>query len=267
MKIIIIRHGDPDYANDTLTLKGIREAKLLAKRVSKWKVTDFYCSPLGRAEATASYSLAKMNRTAATCDWLREFYYPVTDPITGKHGVPWDFVSSYWTGQPLFYDREHWFDAPLFQSNPEIKQNYLEVCASLDELLSRYGYFREGNFYRIPAKEEVFIKETAAPGSTAEVFASAKEEDVIVLFCHLGVASVLLSHLLGIAFPLIPHSFFLAPTSVTVLGSEERWSNEAFFRIQVAGDTTHLHDGGEPISCAGAFYGVFQETSRLFISY
>ena len=37
MKIIFIRHGDPDYVNDTLTEKGMREAKLLAKRVADWK--------------------------------------------------------------------------------------------------------------------------------------------------------------------------------------------------------------------------------------
>ena len=29
MKIIFVRHGDPDYEHDTLTEKGIREAKLL----------------------------------------------------------------------------------------------------------------------------------------------------------------------------------------------------------------------------------------------
>lgn len=259
MKIILIRHGDPDYVNDTLTEKGIREATLLAQRVSKWKVTDFYCSPLGRAQATASYSLNKMNRTALTCDWLQEFFYTVTDPVTGKYGVPWDFVPSYWTSDPLFYDREHWFDAPIFQTNPEIKEKYLEVCTSFDELLSRYGYFREGNFYRVPSKEDVFIKQTAAPGSTAETFCSDSEEDTIVLFCHLGIASVLISHLLGIAFPLVPHGFFLAPSSVTILTSEERWSNESFFRVQTSGDTTHLHDGGELISCAGAFCNVFQE--------
>jgi len=34
MRIIFVRHGDPDYANDTLTEKGWREAALLAERVS-----------------------------------------------------------------------------------------------------------------------------------------------------------------------------------------------------------------------------------------
>lgn len=51
MRIIFIRHGDPDYVNDSLTEKGIREAELLAKRVAKWdNITQFYCSPLGRAK-------------------------------------------------------------------------------------------------------------------------------------------------------------------------------------------------------------------------
>ena len=34
MRIIFVRHAEPDYANDTLTEKGWREAALLAERVS-----------------------------------------------------------------------------------------------------------------------------------------------------------------------------------------------------------------------------------------
>ena len=48
MKIIFIRHGEPNYEIDSLTEKGWREAELLSKRTAKWNVTDFYCSPLGR---------------------------------------------------------------------------------------------------------------------------------------------------------------------------------------------------------------------------
>ncbi|MCL2717531.1 MAG: histidine phosphatase family protein [Lachnospiraceae bacterium] len=259
MKIILIRHGDPDYANDSLTEKGRREATLLAGRVAKWKVTGFYSSPLGRAVETASFCMKKSDRKIIMCDWLKEFYFPVTDPVSGRFGVPWDFVPSFRTNEPLFYDRTGWPGAKVMQSAPEIKDKYSEVCTELDKLLAKYGYLRDGGFYRVPGKKEVFIKETAAPGSTAASFHSDEDEDVIVMFCHLGIISVLLSHLLGIPFPLVPHSFYLAPTSVTILGSEERWSNEAAFRIQVAGDTTHLYTGGEPISCAGAYFSAFQE--------
>lgn len=38
MRILFIRHGDPDYENDTLTEKGCREADLLAQRASSLRL-------------------------------------------------------------------------------------------------------------------------------------------------------------------------------------------------------------------------------------
>ena len=54
MRLLIIRHGDPDYEQDSLTPKGWCEAELLSERISKMNIKDFYVSPLGRAKATAS---------------------------------------------------------------------------------------------------------------------------------------------------------------------------------------------------------------------
>ena len=44
MKLIIIRHGDPDYSIDSLTETGWKEANLLATRISKLNVKAFYSS-------------------------------------------------------------------------------------------------------------------------------------------------------------------------------------------------------------------------------
>ena len=38
MRLIFIRHAEPDYSIDSLTEKGWREAKLLAERTKRWKV-------------------------------------------------------------------------------------------------------------------------------------------------------------------------------------------------------------------------------------
>lgn len=59
MKLVLIRHGDPDYVNDTLTAKGRVEASLLAERTARMQIDDFYVSPLGRARDTAAYTLQK----------------------------------------------------------------------------------------------------------------------------------------------------------------------------------------------------------------
>lgn len=259
MKIIFVRHGEPDYVNDTLTEKGWREAELLAERISKWDVTDFYCSPLGRARDTASCTLKKMNRTAVTLDWMREFSYPIDDPITGRHGVPWDFVPSFWSGDPLMRDQERWVESDVMKGNPKIALEYPRVCKELDAFLSAYGYVREKHFYRMPEAKERFIDGTNSPGNPDQPLEDEKHsEPVVVIFCHLGITCVALSHLLNIPFQALVHGFFLPTTSITVLSSEERWSNEAYFRVQAMGDTHHLLAGQEPLSPAGSFCKVFQ---------
>ena len=64
MKLLIIRHGDPDYSIDSLTEKGRIEAELLKRRLVKQDIKDFYCSPLGRAKATAAPTLAAFGKEA-----------------------------------------------------------------------------------------------------------------------------------------------------------------------------------------------------------
>jgi len=73
MKLLIIRHGDPDYSIDSLTPTGWEEARLLAERIAKLDVKKFYLSPLGRAQDTAKVTLEKMGREGETLPWLREF--------------------------------------------------------------------------------------------------------------------------------------------------------------------------------------------------
>ena len=75
MRILIIRHGDPDYANDTLTEKGHREAKLLAEKLKKEKIDFIYSSPLGRARHTCDYTARALGKADEVVEkeWLREF--------------------------------------------------------------------------------------------------------------------------------------------------------------------------------------------------
>ena len=73
MRILLIRHGDPDYVNDTLTEKGRREATLLAKRAVSMNMGECYKSPLGRAQDTAAPCLESTGKTAEILDWLQEF--------------------------------------------------------------------------------------------------------------------------------------------------------------------------------------------------
>ena len=91
MRILLIRHAEPDYIVDSLTPKGRVEAELLSRRLVRYDIRDFYVSPLGRAKDTAACTLDKLGRKAEILPWLREFHGSYPDPETGKRRtVAWD---------------------------------------------------------------------------------------------------------------------------------------------------------------------------------
>ncbi len=269
MKLIFIRHGDPDYKVDSLTEKGKREAELLAKRVKNFRnVKEIYVSPLGRAAKTAEYSANALNMKAKTKEWMREFVIKVKDPKGNDKHIPWDYFPTYWTNEPKFYDKDHWFEANIFEGSG-IKEYYDRVSIGIDEILEKNGYKRDKNIYLTDTVNNPPMLLTEAVNDPGLIVTESvkgndhyisyqRNDDVILFFCHLGVSFVMISHLLGIAPTLLWHTFFTAPTSITVLGAEEREPGVAAFRVQSFGDTAHLLAGNEPVSVSGYFTNPFQ---------
>lgn len=237
MNLIFIRHAEPDYTIDSLTEKGFREAKLLAERTKDWKVDEVYLSPLGRAQDTASFSLANWDLTPTTYEWLQEFYYRVEDPVTGQPRIAWDFYPEYFTKQDDLHDKNRWAETKVMKSG-DLGGHYKEVTDGLDGLLSCHGYKALGN----------------------GLFEVEKHSDEnIVFFCHLGVSFAMIGYLTQIAPPALWQGFFVPPTGVMILSSEERVPGKAVFRMQNFGDTRHLTAKGEPISPSGYFAEIFQQ--------
>ena len=73
MRLLFIRHGDPDYVHDTLTSKGIEEARALNRLIPQLNVGDCYVSPLGRARKTAELALEGTGIVPVEQEWLQEF--------------------------------------------------------------------------------------------------------------------------------------------------------------------------------------------------
>lgn len=229
MKLLIIRHGDPDYALDSLTPKGRREAELLAERIKRESPDHCYCSILGRAKATAAPSLNAIGKTAEYCEWLREFCSDEKFK-RDENKKYWDYYPSEYSRDPMIFDNENWVNAPQYSEKGGGKEA-VRICAEFDKLLARHGYERSGKIYR-----------AVRPNS-----------DTVALFCHFGVECVLLAHLLNIAAPTLLMGTMAAPSSVTTVYTEERQEGVAMFRIQSFGDTSHLYAGNEPISFSGRF--------------
>lgn len=234
MKILMIRHGEPDYSIDSLTPKGWREAELLADRLCRLPIDDFYVSPLGRAQDTARATLKRVGRQAEVLPWLEEFHGRMMNPKNGRNEIPWDLMPQYWTNQPELYDRESWRENRLYRTG-NVESVYEETAAGLDALLARYGYERDGALYR----------------------SANNDEKTIALFCHFGIAMAMLSHLMGVSPAVLWHGVILPTSSVTTLVTEERVKGQVWFRCMQMGDTSHLYAAGEPLSRAGLYSEVF----------
>ena len=114
------------------------------------------------------------------------------------------------------------------------------VYDGIDGILARHGYERDGNIYK----------------------AVRPNRETVALFCHFGVECVMLGHLLGVSPMVLWHGFCAAPTSVTVLTSEERREGKAYFRVNTFGDTGHLYAKGEEPAFAARFCETFDSDER-----
>lgn len=220
MRITIVRHGDPDYEHDSLTQKGCKQAELLADELAKRSFDEIFLSPLGRAQKTAEPYIKKEKREALTLSWLQEAPWV------------WDREPEAWTKNPLCYDAERWWDAPEMDVSPESKEIFLNVESCFYAFLKERGYERQGNHFITDEK---------------------KNERSVLLVCHLGLGSFLLSRLIRVSPAVMWHNFFMPASSITTVQTEEAIPGHAIFRIREFGATPHLEGHPELLSEKGAF--------------
>ena len=235
MRILLIRHAEPDYTVDSLTPKGRVEAELLSRRMVKYDVRDFYVSPLGRAKDTAAYTLEKLGREAETLPWLREFRGSYPDPETGERRVvAWDVKPRIWTAFPGVTQIDTWCDTPAFAGG-DVKEIWQETTAGVDELLGRYGYVKDGPVWKCENNGDF----------------------TIALFCHFGISMAILGYLTDVSPMVLWQHTMCLPSSLTEVVTEERIKGEVIFRMTKLGDLTHLEAAGEARSTAGLFPEVY----------
>lgn len=280
MRLLLIRHGDPDYAHDCLTEKGKREAQLLARLAPSMDLGDVYVSVLGRAQETASYSLKATDKLGSekTVDWIMEFmtdlnlnrypefveaYGPDTPKMEDYRGGKFKDLSghkSYWTllhpesireyeGNPYYGPRIIWDILPSYLSrHPELydpedwKKSGLAKAAHIEECAD----YVISNFDAMLA-EHGYRRE----GLIYRV--EHENTGTVTCFCHLGLTCLLIAYLTNQSPFVLWQYLALAPTSVTEFVTEEREKGIAIFRGLRIGDISHLTMGGEKPSFSARF--------------
>lgn len=216
MRIVFVRHGDPDYARDCLTEAGKIQAEKAAERVAGEGICKIYASSCGRALETASYTAKRLGLKITPLDFMREIGWSGEDERLW-HGHPWTCADDM-----RLKDGADLLDAS-WREHPHFKQNRVlgfvdAIPPEFDRLLAQHGFEREGGLYRC----------------------TRDNAETIAVFSHQGSSSVVLAHLLGMPFAYFCSLCPLELTSVTVVTLHGQKGGLAIPRLEILNDARHL---------------------------
>ncbi|MBO5454449.1 MAG: histidine phosphatase family protein [Clostridia bacterium] len=196
MLLYIVRHGDPDYVNDTLTERGKLQAEAVGKRIAHAKVDKIFSSPMGRAKETAAPACRLLGLECNVEEWAHEIEEERLTPFPDGEMKSVTYV------QNTYYRENGNMDLGFYKAFEcqGFKESGMEGISKYiwekgDEFLERLGYKYENGIYRI-------IK---------------PNNEKIALFCHTAMARAWLSHLLHIPINIMWASFMYTHTGVTVI--------------------------------------------------
>lgn len=217
MHLYLIRHADPDYAHDTLTPQGFKEARALAERMAAVGLSHLYSSPLPRALLTAQAVAHLSPVPIVQQDWLVEPDY-LSVVQKGDSYEIWDIFGEDVRCREAPPTQETWNRVPPFDA-PEVSEMWRGFREHADELLARHGYVREGCRYRV----------------------RQRNRDRVALVTHNGTLPLFLAHLLELPLSLVWCGFYAWPSSVTVFFFEEHSDTWAVPRALHVADISHLY--------------------------
>ena len=220
MKIYYCRHAEPIYDPDSLTEKGHRQARALAKRLSKVEFSHIYTSPSNRARQTAQATCDAVGMQYSVEDWTLELWNDFA--ITREDGKKMFCMSV--DGVRYREDMktslgDEWYTLPCLDTI-DGKNAFAKVVRNSDEFLARHGYVREGSIYRI----------------------EKENEDNIAMFAHGGFGLVWVAHILAVPLPIFWSGFDFKHASLTIIHFKNKPSGYTVPHLECFSDTSHLYE-------------------------
>lgn len=200
MLLFYIRHGDPNYAPDSLTPLGREQAKAVAKRLMLSDIDRVYSSPSTRARQTAEPFCELMKKEMTICDWANEDLAGRDFFLHTNEGIGWGFqipamVCRFRSPEVAALGHE-WYKHPDFEGY-SFEQGVKRVDEAVDEFLLSLGYRHD----RVNARYEVV----------------GPNPDRVALFAHQGFGMSFFSSLLDIPYPQFCTRFDFGHSSMSVI--------------------------------------------------
>ncbi len=219
MRLILVRHGDPNYQLDCLTELGHKQAEITAQRLLSEGIEEVFSSPMGRARQTAQPFLeASGIKEMKILDFMREIRYGLEEDLYNQDYSPWVGVDRM-ANQGEDLQNPNWRELPLFKENTATIDIDLVQAAS-DKWLESLGYKRQGLYYKNIRDDD--------------------KQFTVALFSHGGSSTALLSRILNIPFPLLCASLHIPHTGITILRFDRTPGKVSLPVIELMNDGNHL---------------------------
>lgn len=220
MRLILVRHGEPDYEKDCLTPRGIEQAKAAALRLKDEGISRIFTSSMGRARETAAFTSELLGiKDVTVLDFMRELCWGSTDgyPVFAD-GHPWAVADELVRRGTDLLDKD-WGSHEFYRRN-KVLANCRRTGDLCDEWLGTLGYRRDGLYYRN-------VREDDKPFTAA-------------LFCHGGSSSVLIARVLNLTFPYVCATCHADFTGITVLRFDRHPGELTVPVLELACDSRHI---------------------------
>ena len=223
MRIIFVRHGEPDYARDCLTEQGLIQAKACAERLRFEGIEEIWSSPLGRAAETAAVTAEKLDLPVRTLDHMRELHWGSMDgePLPSD-GHPWELADRL-AAEGWDLTDPAWREHPYF-SNNRVTEEADHVARKTDEWLLSLGYERHGNYYRCVRQDD--------------------RQKTVALFSHGGSSAAAMGHIMNLTFPYACGVFHIHFTGITIIRLCRHPGAERIPCLELVNDAAHIHGSG-----------------------
>ena len=218
MRLLLVRHGHPNYELDCLTPLGHQQAEAAAERLKREEIDVFFSSTCGRAVETAEHTASRYGLPVTQLPFMREVTWGYNGKLNDPAGHPWDLVDRMiLVGKTL--RNSDWRDVPPFQGN-SICANVDLIAEGIDNWLKDLGYTREGDYYRV----------------------GENTDKTVALFSHGGSSNAVLAHILNLPFPFVIQVFRADFTSITVLRFPDTPGELVMPVLELVNDCAHIRD-------------------------
>ncbi len=219
MKIIFVRHGHPNYADDCLTHLGRVQAEDASKKLVIENIIEIYSSTCGRAFETAQVTANKLGIDVIPLEFMREVHWGPKFPNAElyHYGHPWD------TCELLFQEGVD-LTSPGWEEHPYFRDNII-----LDSVKKVQDGFVD------------WMKALGFSYENGKWFCERENHDTVALFSHGGAGGAALAKLLGWEFAYSILAIGMNYTSITVINIPSKKGCYSLPRIERMNDDSHVH--------------------------